>query len=93
MTKTEREALKLARDLIVNKRERFVCLALKEISATHPELDSACTGMKRYVNRLLMPYDNLQDWQRANGFDGVQSRDADQRQADRVAWIDWILGQ
>ncbi|WP_284076343.1 hypothetical protein [Herbaspirillum aquaticum] len=96
LTKDERRALELARDAIANRRDAYICHALEYgIAPVHPELKPACFRLLRYITAAfgIEPGNEgfeLRDWQKQNGLGG---RDWDQQRADRLAWIDWMLGK
>jgi hypothetical protein len=82
------EALRRVRYLIKTGKMTFICHALDDVAMVSNSLRHACGQLKCYVQESLAPYDNLQDWQHKNWWG---DRDADQRRADRLAWIDWML--
>ncbi|WP_287027717.1 hypothetical protein [Herbaspirillum sp.] len=96
LTKDERRALQLVRDGIANNREAYICHALEYgIAPAHPELKPACFRLLGYITAAfgIEPGNEgfeLRDWQKQNGLGG---RDWDQQRADRLAWIDWMLGK
>lgn len=94
MTKNQRRLLLLAREQIANRNERYICLALTFASygtnrrSTERDLKDIAY-LKHYVSVMLGNYATLHDWQffvlGANG-------SFDQQRRDRLAWIDWMLG-
>jgi len=89
LTKDERRALELAREIIAMGKNQFVCNALLEVSYADVTLTNATCALEDYIGRALQGF-TLEEWQEESGF-GV--RDADQKRADRLAWIDWMLGK
>ncbi|ARL90977.1 hypothetical protein [Burkholderia pseudomallei] len=90
LTPEKREALKLARERIAEHRDCFICRALDWVEESRPELGAACTSLKCYIGRCLRPWNSLGGWQEKNG---LGFRAGDQRRADRLAWIDWMLDE
>ena len=82
------EALRRVRHLIKTNQETFICFALERVGLDSPTLAYACEKLRLYVVQSLSPYDVLQTWQERND---LGDRGADQRRADRLAWIDWML--
>ncbi|ACR15026.1 hypothetical protein BcepIL02_gp33 [Burkholderia phage BcepIL02] len=89
LTPKKREALKLARELIESGEEGYVCLALKSVARSRPDLRASVASLRRYIMRKLRPYAFLGGWQRKQGI----WRYDEQQRADRLAWIDWMLDE
>lgn len=94
MTKNQRRLLLLAREQIANRNERYICLALTcatfrtgRSSTERDQKDMAY--LKHYISAMLDNYATLQDWQY---FVIGANRSFDQQRRDRLAWIDWMLG-
>jgi len=90
MTPEKREALTLAREMVRDEREIFICGALITIQQKHPTLYDACMKLRRYIMRQLGKHHYLSQWQRGNGF---PARSLAQLRRDRLAWIDWMLDE
>ncbi|WP_186267984.1 hypothetical protein [Burkholderia gladioli] len=87
LTPEKREALTMARTHIETQRETYICLALDYVKNRHPRLQNACDSIADFIRDALDCY-SLDIWQCYRGI----SRSPDQRGADRIAWIDWMLG-
>lgn len=85
LTKDERRALELARRRIAEGKSRRVCYALASASSDYDEVERLCD----YINEALCSA-GLEYWQEENGFG---TRSEEQLRADRLAWIDWMLGK
>lgn len=88
LTADERRALQLARDIIRNGRQEFICVALTQVMVNNPRLIRAGHRLRCYIDGALEGEGSLGWWQRCHGFD----RDRNQQRLDRMAWIDWMLG-
>lgn len=93
VTNNQRRLLWIARDHIASGRETYICLALTR--ANHrmfgncPMLDEQDAGyLKYYIHNMLEGSGRLQDWQHKHGI----WRGPHEQQLDRLAWIDWMLG-
>lgn len=90
LTKDERRALELAREKIARATSGAVCIALWAVEKDVPDLARAVNRLETYIQNSLAPNCMLTTWHGDNGFYG---RSAEQRRADRLAWIDWMLGK
>ncbi|WP_105132653.1 hypothetical protein [Burkholderia sp. BE12] len=90
LTKNERRALIRARDLIEIGKQDMICLALNAVAVDDPALDRAAERMRFYIHTALDGFATLGGWQLARGI-GRSKFDA--MRADRLAWIDWMLGE
>ncbi|MDN7537061.1 hypothetical protein [Burkholderia cenocepacia] len=88
LTTNHRIALRQARRLIALKKQQFICHALEDVAAVDGRLDAAVNDLKRYILTKLRPHAALGCWQEAHGYG---KRSDEQRRADRLAWIDWML--
>lgn len=88
LTQDERRALQLARQIIWRGGQEFICVALTEVMVKHPYLITASYRLREYINDALQGEGSLGWWQRRRGI----KRDRTQLQLDRMAWIDWMLG-
>ncbi|MRT30845.1 hypothetical protein [Herbaspirillum sp. CAH-3] len=88
LTKDERRALELARIHVANGTE-YICVALDDVSV---DTGIDVSRLKEYcdVSLGLGKSGSLWTWQNRNGF---ADRGYDGRRADRLAWIDWMLGK
>ncbi|PRH37738.1 hypothetical protein [Burkholderia gladioli] len=94
LTPEKREVLKLARERIENRQNLFICHALTDAAFFHPHLKQAAREMHSFVNEQVRVErskfaQTLDRWQRRNGFG---PRSIPQLRRDRLAWIDWMLG-
>lgn len=89
LTQEMRTALMRAREIIATNRHQFICHALYDVKFADASLQLAVADLEAYIAKVLCPYHTLGFWQKAHGF-GMRL-DA-QRSADRLAWIDWMLG-
>lgn len=89
LTPKKREALKLARDLIATEKRRFICYALGDVARSRKDLNRACWELRHHIERQLQPVCTLGNWQVIKG---LGRRSEAQRRRDRLAWIDWMLG-
>ncbi|MDR9839417.1 hypothetical protein [Herbaspirillum huttiense] len=88
LTKDERRALELAREKIASEQAAVVCYALKLASEEYPDLRQAVERLQDYIGVALEGGGStLTRWQLENGFYRGNVR------ADRLAWIDWMLGK
>lgn len=85
LTKNERRALELAREKIANGNYRRICFAIASVTEDFKAFDRLTT----YIHGALGAQ-YLDRWQELKGFG---ERDENQRRADRLAWIDWMLGK
>lgn len=93
LTPEKRKALTLAHERIANGLDNYICFALNAVARKHPSLETACEELKSYIARSLRlgtpgAAASLHHWQEHRGIYhmGLQIR------ADRLAWIDWMLG-
>jgi hypothetical protein len=89
LTKDERRALELAREKIAIGKSHALCLALWSVGKECEELIAAVERLTKYIQRALFPSCILTTWQAATL---GQARWGSER-ADRLAWIDWMLGK
>ncbi|ABO57472.1 hypothetical protein LA345_00830 [Burkholderia vietnamiensis] len=93
LTPEKREVLKLARERIENRKNYFLCHALRDAAFFHPHLKEAARELRSFVNEQVRAERSkfaptLDRWQRRNGF---APRSIAQIRRDRLAWIDWML--
>ena len=93
LTPDEMIVLRLARRRIESRSNFFLCNAIRHAARQNPYLKKAADRLCAYINQelgVVDPYDPavLGAWQRAHGIE----HDGDQQVADRLAWIDWMLG-
>lgn len=87
----ERELLKVARNRIYSRRNRFLCLAMADLSRLDDRYHKAYKRLTRYVSEQLGENAaSLDQWQKLNGF---RDRTLEQTRLDRLEWIDWMLGE
>lgn len=100
MNREKIDLLTVARQLIVDGHETYICLAIgtalykiaehsSDYATDYARYKQAADELKRYINRKLDKYNGtLQDWQRKQGcyVSVYQSRQ------DRLGWIDYMLG-
>lgn len=87
----ERELLKVARERIYTRRNRFICIAMTDVALNNDRYQKAHNRLKRYVTVQLGPHAaSLDQWQVQNGF---SRRTLEQLRLDRLEWIDWMLGE
>ena len=88
LTKDERRALEWARELIASGRQEHICFARDDADGVD---HAAAYRIKAYIRYQLGGGGRgLDDWQHGNGID----RETDEQvRADRLAWIDWMLGK
>lgn len=98
LNKNERRALELAREEIGPGCD-FICTALYRVGRHNPELVNACGRIKEYImcalwadlpDRVGNNIVTLETWQKRVG---VMENSSVVRTADRLAWIDWMLGK
>lgn len=93
LTKTKREALTRARAMVKRCEEDFICNALDTVKMKYPRLRPACVSLKKYIERMLDGHVALGSWQKANVDPLSNARSTSgMRRADRLMWIDWMLG-
>lgn len=88
LTKKDRASLLRVKELILERKSSFICLALDRVSIDSPELSKSCGRLRRYVRLALGNASTLQTWQKDNG---IPARTREQRRNDRMDWIDWLL--
>jgi hypothetical protein len=97
LTILERALLLQARDHLESRRSDTLCSALERaVEVQCRRISLAATAMpvaaarrlQRYIDTVLGDHVMLLTWQHANGFG---DRGDEQRRADRLAWIDWML--
>lgn len=87
----ERELLKVARERIYTRRNRFLCLAMADLARMDDRYHKAYKRLAKYVSKQLGEHAaSLDQWQQQNGFSG---RTLEQTRLDRIEWIDWMLGE
>lgn len=89
LTSEKREALKLARALIVSRKSNFICFALLDVARDYPDIKSECHQIIDYIGESLGHSCSLGAWQDINGFG---NKNPFELRLDRIAWIDWMLG-
>lgn len=90
LTKDERRALELARELIRTDKECWICWALDDVAKRDATYREAVNRLTNYVGIAIEGAVWLTGWQRANG---LRTRTHSEAKADRLAWIDWMLGK
>jgi hypothetical protein len=91
----ERQLLIRARRILLKQETRIgICTAL--YMATYPPLfekdalaQMAYTRLRLYIGDALAPFATLESWQKHHGF----YCGATTCRRDRLAWIDWMLGE
>lgn len=93
LKKCERKALKLARKMIKDKSQTYICVALSESCKAMQQQElidehtHVCQRLRAHVEESLDGNVYLGDWQRENDI----KRSPKKQRKDRVAWINHML--
>jgi len=90
LTKDERRALEYARERIAKGGDYYICNRLDQAAENAICSCAESERIQAHIQKLLEYRSTLYSWQILVGF---PDRGADQRRADRLAWIDWMLGK
>jgi len=90
LTKDERRALEYARKGIKEQGREYICVLIEEACDRGICSEEESTRLRTHIAKLLYPKASLSGWHLFKNWNG---RDRDQRRADRLAWIDWMLGK
>jgi len=90
LTSNKRKVLTMARIALEDSRVDFLCHAIEHVANQNENLANECRVLKAYVVDALDEHYTLACWQITNGFG---ERDDKQTRKDRLAWIDWMLGE
>lgn len=90
LTPDMRRALELARARLAQGRNSYICMALDWVATFYPEYQPAAHKLQFFINDALAPAITLGSWQ---FLQGMGHRGVRQRDADRLAWIDWLLNE
>lgn len=85
----ERELLKAARIRIERGQNSYICIAMRDIAEMRGgEYYTAYRKLRAYINKALERHTSLPSWQFHRGI----HRSPGLVRLDRLAWIDWMLG-
>ncbi len=92
MRKQKIEALRIARTLIKNHKEGFICHALHKV-AHDPRLKPAALSLEKYITRALGRHGHLGGWVKHNRprLKGEYWSDTPFGRKARIQWIDWMI--
>lgn len=77
------QSFRVARELISDKRESYICVALFGIDPH---------GARRIISDRIKGYESLKDWVRVHVLGGIIPADDDMR-AYRLRWLDALIAE
>ncbi|RKP56398.1 hypothetical protein [Pararobbsia silviterrae] len=101
MNKYQRIALERARKVLKRGEENYLCYALSCVISEilyrgEPGVDDlavkeACLDLRVFVMNAIYPHGTLEGWSEEHA-PTQRPKTAHQRRAQRIQWIDWMLG-